>query len=247
MKVPHENGGEAPPMAGIDGCPAGWIVAVAPSVKRGIDWHLCPTISDAAMVTAHCEVVAIDIPIGLEDAAEPGGRPCDREARRLLPAGWKSSVFAPPVRPVLEAGSYEEALRLNRSSSPHQLGISIQAWNIVAKIREVDEFLRRTRPHGWHETFPELAFLRLNGGRPLKARKKTPQGQRERRGLLTQRFGAIRPSPDGLFPRAAVQVDDLWDALVCCHVAGEIHRGTASLAGNPERLDRFNLPMLIRF
>jgi predicted RNase H-like nuclease len=222
-------------------------VAITPGRRRRIDWHVTETIREAAALTAHCEVVAIDIPIGLLDAATPGGRPCDQEARRLLPAGWKSAVFTPPARAVLSAATYEEGLELNRQSSPHRLGFSIQAWNIVEKIREVDELVRVDQPLGWHETFPELAFIEINGGVPLANKKKTVEGRQERRRLLTRIFGALRPSPEVLFPRSKVHLDDVWDALVCCHVARRIASGAALRVGLAHERDGAGLAMVIHY
>jgi hypothetical protein len=53
------------------------------------------------------DIVAVDIPIGLNEEYEAGGRFCDREARKCL-RGRASSVFPAPVRPVLAASSSRE-------------------------------------------------------------------------------------------------------------------------------------------
>ena len=52
-----------------------------------------------------------------------------------------AAVFSPHVRPTLRASSFEEALRLNRASSTHALGISRQSFGILRKIREVDDMM----------------------------------------------------------------------------------------------------------
>lgn len=215
------------PVAGIDGCRGGWIIAIHPGANEAIDWRVAATAAEAARLTSHCAVVAIDIPIGLPEVAAPGGRGCDREARALLPPGWKSSVFSPPCRAVLRAASYEEGLAIQRASSPEAPGFSVQAWNIIPKIREVDDLLAGEGELPWYETFPELAFIEANEQKPLQSKKKTEAGRLERRLILTRIFGAIHPSPEGLYPRNVVQVDDFYDALICCHVARRILLGEA--------------------
>ena len=62
------------------------------------------------------DIVAVDVPIGLLDAYEIGGRECDRKARRDLEQRG-SSVFVPPIRAVLNARCYEEACAVSRASS----------------------------------------------------------------------------------------------------------------------------------
>ena len=98
------------------------------------------------------DIVAVDIPIGLNEGYEAGGRFCDRQARKCL-RGRASSVFPAPVRPVLAASSREEACTLSRASAPHGKAISKQTFAILPKIREVDELLRRR---------PELRDVRLS-------------------------------------------------------------------------------------
>src|SRR5271157_3482359 len=49
------------------------------------------------------DIIAIDIPIGLLDAYEIGGRACDRAARKFLGKPRGNSIFPAPVRPVLAA------------------------------------------------------------------------------------------------------------------------------------------------
>ena len=57
--------------------------------------------------------------------------------RRLLGKPRSSSVFPAPVRATLKATNYEEACRL--SMNAHGKSMSKQAYEIIAKIREVDE------------------------------------------------------------------------------------------------------------
>lgn len=57
-------------------------------------------------------------------------RPCDRQARGLLGAR-RSTVFAPPSRPLLAAGSYaatRESIAELRKKNPEAKGLSAQAF-----------------------------------------------------------------------------------------------------------------------
>src|SRR5581483_1101280 len=123
---------------------------------------------DVLNLTPAPKVIAIDIPIGLLDSPQIGGRECDREARRLLKHPRASSVFSPPIRKILPARQFSRAL-----------GISIQAFGILPKIREVDEQMRPELQGRVHEAHPELSFYHL-AGRAMQYNKKTPEGREER-------------------------------------------------------------------
>ena len=89
-------------VAGVDGAPDVWAVVIWESgllqARRVAD--LCQLIEKVPGL----DLIAIDVPIGLLDAYEIGGRACDRKARKLLQKR-ASSVFPAPVRPVLTPSS----------------------------------------------------------------------------------------------------------------------------------------------
>ena len=60
-----------------------------------------------------------------------------------------SSVFSPPSRQVLGATCYEDV---------RAQGLSIQAYGILPKIREVDRLMTPELQKVIHEAHPELAF-----------------------------------------------------------------------------------------
>lgn len=217
---------------GVDGCAGGWVAAF----RRGAGGEVrCRRLTRLAELFADAErpdVAAVDVPIGL---LERGARQCDVEARRLLGVR-RSSVFTPPLRPMLAAAS-----RLAASRVRHRLEgkrVSIQAWAIVPKIREVDRLLRGhpARSAVVREAHPELCFCFLNGRRPLRAPKKTAEGQAERVALLrTWCGGAVA---DALAERRALgcQADDILDALVLLWTAERIQRGEAvTIPARPPR------------
>ena len=94
-------------VAGIDGCPGGWIAVLLCLQTNEHVVQLCPSFEAVLGLQPNPRLIAIDIPIGLLGERQAGGRDCDRLARRLLP-GRASSVFSPPIRRLLGATTYEQ-------------------------------------------------------------------------------------------------------------------------------------------
>jgi len=213
--------------AGVDGCRGGWVVVLAgyrANLARpiGVRARLCSSFGDVLTLAERPVAIAVDIPIGLLQRAVPGGRVCDRDARRLL-RGRASSVFSPPARPALDNDGYADAMSRNGG------GMSKQAFNILPKIREVDALLTPGMQKRVFEMHPELAFATL-GGAPMSHNKKTPQGRRERVRLLRAAVGGSFRDPSRLrleLGAARVAVDDVVDAYVLALGAQRIHLGTA--------------------
>jgi predicted RNase H-like nuclease len=103
-------------VAGADGTPGGWAVVVGEESR----WRILKVarFSDIFSDAADLDIVAVDVPIGLGNAYDTGGRACDRAARKYL-RKRASSVFPTPVRPVLAACSWDDACALSRDSAPH--------------------------------------------------------------------------------------------------------------------------------
>jgi predicted RNase H-like nuclease len=189
-------------LAGVDGCRNGWIVAWDGGVE------LLPTF--AHIVSRRFELVLIDVPIGLLDG---GARQCDMEARSLIGAR-RSSVFPAPSRSLLRARRYAGQC-------------SVQLWNILDKIREVDAAMKSALQRRVREAHPEVSFALLNGG-PLRYPKKQPEGDAERRRLLRPLFGELRPVP-------GATRDDVLDAHVLLWSAQRLARNEARVLGSGER------------
>ena len=130
-------------VAGVDGTRDGWAVVITGTDRWSI--RKVRTLSEIFDSDLGFEVVGVDVPIGLCDAYETGGRTCDREARKRLQKR-ASSVFPAPVRPVLAASLFEDACARSRASAPSGKAISKQTFFILPKIREVDDLLR-ARPN----------------------------------------------------------------------------------------------------
>ncbi|HXH37254.1 MAG TPA: DUF429 domain-containing protein, partial [Thermoanaerobaculia bacterium] len=168
-----------PKIAGVDGCPAGWIALVEQTVTRSITAHVFPTFRH--LVDAlDAAVIAIDIPIGLTDR---DARQCDLLARKHLGPKRGTSVFPAPIRSALGASTYLDAKAASIASQ--QKGISQQAWAIYPKIREVDEALQADAALRGRvvEVHPELTFSTWAGA-PIIPGKKRPEGHAIRRDLI---------------------------------------------------------------
>jgi predicted RNase H-like nuclease len=121
-----------PHAVGIDGCPAGWIVAEIDAHGQTA-FHLCRDIQELWDRFSNARTILIDIPIGLNEKGS-GWRECDLLARELLGFPRCCSVFAPPVRPVLSANRHDETCRINQECTGKR--ISNLSGGILRKIRE---------------------------------------------------------------------------------------------------------------
>lgn len=225
--------------AGVDGCPAGWcVVYVAPQTQEPVI-RLCPDFDAVLTLRPRPNLIAIDIPIGLLDRRQVGGRECDRLARRRLP-GRASSVFSPPVRGLLGATRYGQV---------RGHGLSIQAFGIMAKIREVDRLMSPGLQERVYEAHPELAFRSLAGA-PMRHNKKTPAGREERLRALERlaSFRTVRALLDTVatrYRRSQVGLDDCLDACVLAWLAGRVGAGVARRLPAQPPLDARGLRMEI--
>ena len=235
--------GEAAPVLaiGVDGCPAGWFfVALEPSGASRCG--IVRTLDELVRNTREPALVLVDIPIGLPDG--PGGRECDREARRVL-GPRRSSVFSAPARAVLDAIDYEDAKRRSRTAAG--VGLSKQAFAIVPKCREVNELLRadaRAR-RIVRETHPEVCFWALAGRKPMKHGKKTEEGWKERIAVLNRLRPASGQEIEGMlgrFRRREVARDDAVDALAAAVTASADAAALRTLPSEPPT-DSVGLPM----
>ena len=212
-------------LIGVDGCRGGWVIATS---DAGFSRLTFAVVNDLEPVIARAErgagVIGIDIPIGLGDS---GPRACDLEARRLLGRPRASSVFPAPCRAALAARTYRRACGLSRRALG--VALSLECFNILPKIRQVDALMTPARQAFVREVHPELVFALLAGrGRGLVEPKRTEAGERVRLRLLRRvvpRFdpGAVRARL-GL---AHVARDDVIDAVACLVAARRIAKGEA--------------------
>ena len=195
-------------VAGVDIAGGGWAVVVLEG-GRLVDAFRCDTFADALVVDA--DVIGVDIPIGIPIC---GSRAADIAARRFV-GPRASSVFTTPVRPVLEAPSYEDARRIATELTGKS--VSAQTYALGGRILEVDEYAHTDSRV--IEVHPEVSFREL-ATRPLQS-KHRQDGLIERRALLEE-AGIDLPQT---VPRVAEP--DLLDATVAAWTASRYARGEA--------------------
>lgn len=195
---------------GIDGCAAGWIIAGNDRVVVVSKLHL-----------DEFEFTGIDMPIGLVDGPP---RACDLAARKFLGRAG-SSVFPAPPRAALMHREYRAALAAARSATGR--GISMQTFNIMAKVAEVDALIDASTQHLIVEIHPECSFRLMNQQEALPS-KKTAAGQDLRRRLLADHFDVPANAPRG------ARADDLLDAYAVLWSALRYRRGVHRQFGDDQ-------------
>ena len=213
------------PLAGVVPCPGGWLVAGAK--LQGITLsteapQVFVTLLDILDYKPAYQIIALAAPVGLLETPSPGGRHCDRDARRLL--GWprNGAVVSPPARSVLRD-----------LANGVEVSLSAVGRRLVTRIAEVDDNIQPYWQRTVFEVHPELSFLQLNEDHPLKYSKHTRAGVEERTALLKARLPGVERilDPHLLGAKAAHNVD----VAVCLWTARRIAaRAVSRLPETPE-------------
>lgn len=220
---------------GVDGARGGWVAAsveVDRTTGRAADVSFRALADIAAALATDAAAVAVDMPIGLPDS---GRRECDLLAKALLGRAH-SRVFLTPPRAVLDAADYADAGQVHRRLVDGR-GLSVQTWNLVPRIREVDAVAGDPR---LVEVHPELSFAALAG--QVLASKHTAAGR-------AQRLAVLRAWVPGLgdyiaLPAGLVVVDAL-DALAAAWSATRWVAGVARSLPEHPPVDGRGRPMRI--
>ena len=238
-------------VAGVDGCKAGWLVAIVSGVKEGSrpdapcvfklkSFLVASAFSKVLSETADCELVCVDIPIGLSDGDKP--RECDVAARELLRGQRASSVFPAPIRQCLSTNEYGVANAISRKFSGR--GLSKQSFALLEKIRQVDDLMTPALQRRVREIHPEISFWSLNDRKTIQQNKKTVPGQARRhkllQGIFTDMDSILAQAP----PHGYV-MDDAFDALAAAWTAGQAVIGKAKTLPEVPELDGKGLRMEI--
>jgi len=217
-------------LAGVVPCPRGWLTASAK--LQGItlspeEPQVFARFLDVIDYKPAYQVIALFAPIGLLDHPSPGGRHCDRDARRLL--GWPRSgaIVSPPIRPALGATSYEEAAAANGGK------MSIVTWQLVRKVAEVDANIAPNWQRTVFEVHPELTLFQLNENQPVRFSKHSQAGGEERCDLLKAKLNGVERILDAEL-RGISRVQ-LIDAAACLWASSRImSRAVSRLPEDPE-------------
>ncbi len=218
-------------VAGVDGCRGGWVVVTTGlAADSPTTVAVVPDIATVivALRSGHLAAAGVDMPIGL---TTDGSRTADTEARRLLGAR-RSSLFPTPPLAVLEATDFADALARCREASGK--GLSIQAYNLLPKMRELASAIEPSLQPRLSEVHPETSFAVLRGA-PCTHPKRTAQGSTERRDALRPHFAGIdrlaRAAPRG------AKIDDVLDAFAAAWTARRIAGGSALVLGDHDARD----------
>ena len=226
---------------GVDGCPGGWL-AVTEDPDGSLTARVVATFSELVWSFPSTAVFGVDIPIGLP---EEGARQCELNARQVLGRPRSSSVFSAPLRACLVARTYEEACRIRLEIEGKKM--SRQAFGILSKIREVDDELATDTSLAARviEVHPEVSFLLMNGGAPMRHRKKSADGKAERRALLVAQWPDCIEGMRASLRGQDYALDDLHDAMAALWSARKWVSGEARVLGDSAVRDRNELPMRI--
>ena len=210
---------------GLDGARDGWAGALVEDGR--VRWLRFRQVTEALALDV--EAVGVDMPVGLPPT---GRRECDLLAKRLLGRAHPRVFLAPP-RGVLAAAGYPDANRLHRDLTGG-LGLSVQTWHLVPRVREVDEVADDRR---LVEVHPELSFAELGGTGALPS-KKTAAGRELRVRTLRRWLPGLRAAdvPTG---------DDGLDALAVAWSADRWLAGTARTLPADPPYDERGRPMRI--
>jgi predicted RNase H-like nuclease len=198
-------------LAGVEPCPGGWLVV--PGNIQGITMAPQPafvvaTMADVLDYRPTFTVVALHAPVGLPDKPDDR-RACDVAARRVLGRRRGAAVLAPP-RAALQARTLTEAQEADPT-------MDIVRWRLLPKAMEAVTDVQSWRQRTVWEVNPELAFLQMNEGIPLRSPKRSQLGRRERRALLDAKLPGIdrvmqQRGPDVRESRLLDAAADLWTA-----------------------------------
>ena len=226
-------------IAGVDGCPAGWMLVTWTGRPTDIP-QSCILKTFAVVLQTPASIFAVDMPIGFPERAVTGGRVACVETRARLGAR-QSSVFSVPSRAAVMCADYREACSINQQNSDPPKKVSKQCFNLFDKMREIDALITPALQSRIFEVHPELAFWAMNGEQPLALPKKVksrpdPAGLALRRDLLRNAGFPIDNLQRQTWKAREAAEDDVLDACAAAWSARRIRDGQhVQLPPNPPR------------
>jgi predicted RNase H-like nuclease len=189
--------------------------------------------ADLFQLNSRPSFVAVNIPIGLLEKYQEGGRECDRAARKVLGKPRASAVFSPPPRPSLSCATFEES---------RQWKLSRQSFGVLQRVREMDHIMNPDLQVRIREAHPELSFFAMAGLVTASSGRKRVEGREERLRILEACFFQVR---EGLSSSVSgkVAADDVLDAYACAWTAMRLFRGDAGCLPDEPPKDERGLEM----
>ncbi len=223
----------------MDSCRGGWLAVALETDLSTARARVFAQFAELLDAYADAEAIAVDMPIGLWWSDRARLRPCDALARRLL-GKRASSIFIPPTRAMLDANSYAPL---------REQGLSVQAYHLIPRIRELDALMTPDLQGRVWESHPELSFMAITGA-PIALPKRTTHGQAARRDALQFALNLDAEALDALWQACrptGARFDDLLDACALAWSALRHNQGQSQLClGEPQRDER-GLLMAIRY
>lgn len=232
-------------VAGACGSRTGWVVTRRDLKDGGITLRHVRELSILVKETEAPKLLCIDIPIGLLEKASPGGRQCEREGRKLLGYPRSACICSPPARPAIQAKTFDEVLKINRSTSKHKIGVGRLSFGMLPRIREVDSFMTPALQQQVRECHPELSFFQMNGEVPLGSFKAELPGQRERRQLLESQWGTGLSHLMNSLLTEKVTASEILESMAACWTAERMVRKEALVLPAKRQKDSKGLMMEI--
>ena len=229
-----------PLVAGVDGCPGGWLCVTFDTDIGFRDVIIYPSADEMLDLEPKPSVRAVDMPIGLSEAAT---RSCDKLAKRRLGARHMCVFYAPTRRALIAPSRIAAGRILCR-------GVSVFEWELYSKIKNLDHYLTSQHQSWVFEVHPELSFCAINANVPIAASKTTIEGARLRAELLEREFPGLRSGVlDALekanYPRQLYSTDDVHDAIAALWSAKRIFDNKAEHLPNHFEYDEKGLHMAI--
>ncbi len=226
-------------VAGVDWSKRGWLVVpVQVSDRlRIIRDPFIAAFDEIVNESSNWTAVGIDVPIGLSETTY--WRRPDLAAKEVL-AQRQSSVFAAPLRQILNCEDYSEACAISQRACGNMP--SPYAFGLLANIREVDQMMTPELQQRVREVHPEVSFWALNGKRPLLGSKKSPAGALQRLELVRSVIDfELEQTPTA----SKILLDDFLDACAAAWTASRIASGTAERLPDEPDVDERGLRMEI--
>jgi predicted RNase H-like nuclease len=231
-----------PRIAGIDGCPGGWLCIVLDTDMNTFRVSLFRLASKLLAHDPFIHVMTIDMPIGL---ASNGRRRCDEMARDLL-GDRHVCVQNAPVRPALFAPSRLAASAVTQATANR--GVGSNEWALYPKIINLDVAITPLHQRWCFEIHPEVSFYGWNDGVPIPHAKDTDPGRQAREALIDAAWPNVRPNLLTSLQQQGIShehyaLDDLNDAFAALWTARRIYLGQAYRIPESPDIDERGLRM----